>query len=421
MLKNQIRLSKNIKTLVPWITQKQLRQPIITRANKEYIYSGNHQLVDFTSGLMVVNLGHNNKYIQSGFNDYMNSGVSYISAGFSTYERDKLSDRLCEVTNFNNGKVFYTNAGTDANEVAMFITNEYTSKKKILSFKESFHGASTLGACLTSGDHRCLKKKGYYEVNNFNSIMENPRMSDGGNASLKQIEALLKVGDVASIIVEGSSGSAGCILYPEHYLTRLESLCRKNNVLIICDEVMSGWGRTGSLFAYQKENFNPDIITTAKGITSGYSQLGAVIINDTVASIYNDIPILTGLTYSGHPLPCTIANKCLDLYFENDMQIIREVGGKAELISGISKLIIEDCNIVKEYRYNGLLGCLEIELIKPNVLESINKSFLDAGIYCYMRENRIFIAPPLIIDDNIIKETMMKIRDILINYNKYQR
>jgi taurine---2-oxoglutarate transaminase len=419
MFKNQFRLAKNIKTLVPWAKQGNLSQPIITSANKEYIYSGDHKIVDFTSGLMVVNLGHNNKYIQAGFHKFMESGVTYVPSVFSTYERDKLSSRLCDITNFNDGKVFYTNGGTDANEVAMFITNEYKSKRKILSFKKSFHGASTIGGCLISGDQRRLKKEEYYEVNNFNPIMENPTMCDGGDASLKQIEGLLEVGDIASIIVEGSSGSAGCILYPEHYLTRLEALCRKNNVLIICDEVMSGWGRTGSLFAYQKENFNPDIITTAKGITSGYSQLGAVIINGSVSAIYNDLPILTGLTYSGHPLPCTIANQCLDLYLENDMKIIREVGGKSELIGNLSERIIRDCYIVKEYRNNGLLGCLEIKLIKPNLLESINRAFLEAGIYCYMRENRIFIAPPLIIDNDTIETTMIKMRDILIYYNKY--
>ena len=171
------------------------------------------------------------------------------------------------------------------------------------------------------------------------------------------------------------------------------------------------------MFAYQKTKFQPDIITTAKGITSGYSQLGAVIVNDKLSSIYNDLPILTGLTYFGHSLPCTIANNCLDLYLKNDRKIINLGSDKGEFIKQLSKTVIKDCDIVKEYRNNGLLGCFEIHLKKDNILEEINRDFLESGIYCYMRENRIFIAPPLITDYTNIETTIFKIKDILEKYN----
>ena len=255
MLRNQFNLAKNIRTLVPWVKQKKLTQPRITYAKNEFLYSGDKRLIDFTSGLMVVNLGHNNKYILDGFKNFQDKGISYVSPSFSTYERDKLSDRLCDLVNYNNGKVFYTNGVTDANEVGMFIANQYANKKRILAFNKSFHGASTVGSALISGDPRREKKTEYYQVDNFQPIIKNPSLLDDGLKSLENFKSEFAKGDVAGIIVEGSSGSAGCILYPNGYLEKLEKLCRENGILIICDEVMSR-GRMDQCLRIKKLNFN---------------------------------------------------------------------------------------------------------------------------------------------------------------------
>lgn len=404
---------KNIKTLLPWISQKNIKQITIDKGNSSYIYSNGKRIIDFTSGLMVNNLGHNNKYIQEGFNIYNQKGIAFIPATFSNYERDKLSDRLIDITNFNNGKVFYTNAGAEANEVAMFILNEIQDKRRILSFKKSYHGGSSIASSILSGDNRKKTKEKLYNTT-FESILNNPSMEDNGKSSLEQIDKLLNGEDIAGIMVEGSSGSAGCILYPDKYLERLGEICKKKNKLIICDEVMSGWGRTGELFAHQNKNFIPDIITTAKGITSGYSQLGAVIVNETISKYYDENPILSGLTYFGHPLPCTIANRCLDLYLESDMKIIKEVNSKSSIMRECGKDIEKNCDIVVDYRNNGLLGCIEIS--DNLLLKEINSRFLEEGIFCYMRESKIFNAPPLIIKDEEIIENMKKMKKILNTY-----
>ena len=412
-------IAKNIHTLVPWVKQASLTQPIITSANKCFIYNKNKQIVDFTSGLMVVNLGHNNKYIKKGFNQYMSRGISFVTPGtFSTYERDKLSGRICDAVDFQNGKVFYTNGGADANEVALFIGNNYTGKNKTVSFKHSFHGGSSIASSIISGDTRSLKKTEYYDLPLL-PIIENPSMADSGEKTIKQIDNLFsKDKSIGSFILEGSSGSAGCLLYPENFLVKVRKLCTEHNILLICDEVMSGWGRTGELFAFEKEkDFVPDIITTAKGITSGYAQLGAVIINEKIANIYNDLPILTGLTYFGHPLACTIANRCLDLYLLDDKKLIKNTVCKTDLIRCLMENLVDECDIVKEYRTNGLLGCIELKRNDSEMLSSINNKFLDNGIYCYMRENRIFVAPPLIIKDELIYSTVTKMHKIRMTYN----
>jgi len=414
-----MRLSSTLlKTLVPWSKQHKLSQPIITHANGSYIYSKNKEIVDFTSGLMVVNLGHNNSYIKKGFIDYLDNGLAYISpSSFSTFQRDKLSDRLCDIVDFKDGKVFYTNAGADANETAMFIANNYTGKQKSISLKKSFHGGSSIASSLISGDSRRLKKQEYYNLP-FEPIIPNPVLSDNGMGSINKLKEIIKNdSNIASLIIEGSSGSSHCVPYPKGYLKKVQNICNNNNIIMICDEIMSGWGRTGSIFAFQKEDVVPDIITTAKGLTSGYSQLGAVIINNKVSYIYENNQLLTGLTYSGHPLSCSIANRCLDLYLESDMKLVKNVDTRAELINTLSEMIVSDCDIVNEYRYNGLLGCIELCRDDPDLLQDINKKFYDNGIYCYMREDRIFISPPLTIEYYIITSTMNKIYNILSEYN----
>ena len=126
---NKIKLSRHISTLVPWTKQKNLNPINISLATGPYLFSKNKKIIDFTSGLMVVNLGHNNKYIYEGIKQHINTGIGYISPFFGSNEREILSERLIEVSRLDKGKVFYTNGGADANEVAMFIALEYQREK----------------------------------------------------------------------------------------------------------------------------------------------------------------------------------------------------------------------------------------------------------------------------------------------------
>ena len=259
----KIYLRNNLNTLIPWKPQKNLRQLQIVSADGPFIYTQNKRIVDFTSGAMVVNVGHGNQHILDTIKNHTLNGISYVPSNFSTFEREKLSDRLLHSINYYKGKVFYCNAGGDANEIACFLSKEYhfhnsNQKNRILAFEKSFHGGSTMGSSVLSGDKRRIEKLHNLPLE---PIMENPSLEDNGNSSLLQIEKLLDSdNNISSIIVEGSSGSAGCILYPRDYLKKLENICRKRNILIICDEVMSGFGRTGKIFAHQGL-FKPDIIT----------------------------------------------------------------------------------------------------------------------------------------------------------------
>lgn len=416
------KLNRNMNTLIPWQKQTNIYQKQIIGANGCYIYDRNNKIVDFTSGAMVVNLGHNNKYIQTAFNDHIGNGIAYVPSNFSTKEREKLSERLLEESNMIDGKVLYCNAGADANEMAAFIANEYqyytnqnNNKNRVLSFKNSFHGGSTIGASLLSGDERRTEKQKYYKLA-LEPLLENPSLKDNGSKSLSNISKHLE-SNVSAILVEGSSGSAGCILYPDNYLKILKELCDKKDVLMICDEVMSGFGRTGSFFAHFKQNVKPDIITCAKAITCGYIPLGAVIINHKVSKIFDDTPLMCGLTYSGHPLSCTVANKCMDIYLENDKKIIKNVDYKSEILKEKCIEIASKYSFIKEYRNNGLLGCFEMNL-DNNQLLFLSDILLNNGVYCMRIRHNIFTAPPLIINENELYNTLLKIDNIFNRFEK---
>jgi len=413
--------NRRYSTLLPWVVSGTVKSRKIVKANDCFIYTKDKRFIDFTSGLMVVNLGHNNKYILEGFKEHAATGISYINSLFETDQREKLSESLVEVSGLENGKVFYTNGGGDANETAVFLAHEYQNtvnfnnkKQRILTFEKSFHGGSTIGATLLSGDERKKPKTNHYSLP-FESIIPNPLQFDGGLESLKQLAILFQNNDVAAIIVEGSSGSAGCINYPVGYLKQVENICKHNKVLLICDEVMSGFGRTGSMFAYQQHQITPDIVTIAKGFTSGYVPLGGVIISKKIASIYDEKPFVHGLTYFAHPLACFIANKCMDLYLEDDQCIIGKVKQKGHLLGTLGRKMKDEIDIVKDYRNNGLLGCIELNITDTDKLAQISNNLMDRGVYCFRRNNLIFTAPPITVHNTHITETMETIARILNN------
>lgn len=417
-----------LKTLVPWMKQKNLIQPIIRAGNNSHFFDyNNRKIVDFTSGLMVVNLGHNNKYIYKGFDEHIKTGLAYVPSTFGTYHRDKLSERLIDVSSFKDGKVFYSNGGADANETAMFISLEVNSylnrynKKRILSFEKSYHGGSSIITSLISGDDRSKQKGLYYNSNSLGlePIIPNPTLKDNGTYSLRQIENEFKRGKVCAILLEGSSGSAGIYLYPENYLKKVRKLCDDYNVVLICDEVMSGFGRTGSFFAHQKsgQDILPDMITCAKGLTSGYAQLGAVIISDNISRHFDNSPVYQGLTYSGHPMACSVANRCMDLYLKNKMEIINKAEYKGKIMFNLGDSFKNNNPLIKDYRNNGLLGGFELDT-NLETMDKIKNDIYNEGIYCYSRNQFIFTAPPLVIEQELLIETMHKINNIIKKYVK---
>ena len=400
---------KRLNTFIPWAAKQGIKQIEIIGANKSFIYSKTNRYVDMTSGLMVVNLGHNNKYIKHAFSNQLDTGLSYVPSSFGNYHRDKLSTRLLDVTQ-KKGKVFYGLGGADVNETAIFLSLEYhringNNRSTVLTFEKSFHGGSSIVSSLIGGDSRKINKEQYFELPLSRKI-PNPTMEDDGDHSISTIKDIIKDGNVAGIMIEGSSGSAGCIHYPKGYLDKIQKICTDNDVILILDEVMSGWGRTGKLFGYNHSNINPDIITMAKGLTCGYSPLGALVVDNKISDMYDTNRLNTGLTYYGHPISCSVANNCLDLYLDDNMKIIDDANDLGIRVNKVCKHLMDKYTIITEFRTNGLLGCFEFK--NDLILQIVTQLFLDNGIFCYNKYNLLFIAPPLNIDIDLLFGTFRK-------------
>jgi taurine---2-oxoglutarate transaminase len=233
--------------------------------------------------------------------------------------------------------------------------------------------------------------------------------------------------NIAAILMEGESGSSGCIKYPPDYLQKVRALCDKHGILLIADEVMSGFGRTGKWFASELHGVVPDMIATAKGITAGYLPLGALIVTDTIADHFNDQVLWLGLTYSAHPVACAAGLEVLKIYEDGDMIANAESMGK--YIDQRVEEMKQQHPCIGDFRNTGLLGCLELvknrntkEPMAPFnarpeemvIMNQVAAKLKQLGMYTFVRWNYVFIAPPLIITREQIDEGLAIIGEALL-------
>jgi taurine--2-oxoglutarate transaminase len=226
---------------------------------------------------------------------------------------------------------------------------------------------------------------------------------------------------IAAIIMEGVTGSNGLIIPPDDYWPRVREICTKYGILLISDEVMSGWGRTGKWFAVDNWNVIPDIITTAKGITSGYVPLGAVIISEPIAEYFEDKMLWCGLTYSGHPLACAAGVATIEVYTEDGLlQNALKVGG--HLGKRLDAIKLEHPS-VGDVRHIGLFTAIEIvsdkQSKKPiDPLVETGKFLRDKGLFTFIFHNVIFVVPPLCINESQIDDGLSIVEDALVGIDK---
>jgi taurine--2-oxoglutarate transaminase len=225
---------------------------------------------------------------------------------------------------------------------------------------------------------------------------------------------------VAAILMEGESGTSGCIKYPPDYLAKLRALCDKHGILLIADEVMSGFGRTGKWFGVDNHGgVVPDMIATAKGITAGYLPLGALIVTDKIAAAFDDKPLMLGLTYSAHPVSCAAGLEVLQIY--EDENLIENAANMGRYIEEKVEEMKKTHPSIGDFRNTGLLGCIELVKnrntkepmapynAKASEMEIMNKvagKIKELGMYAFVRWNYIFIAPPLSITQAQVDEGM---------------
>ena len=415
---NQI-IQKNLDyTLFSWGKQAGLN-PINAHYGKgSYIYDRDgKKYLDFSSQLMNVNIGHGNQRITDAVLRQMKD-LSFVYPGMATEVRGILGEKLAEITPGNLTKSFFTLGGAEAVENAIKMARIYTGRHKIITHYRSYHGA-TYGAISAGGDPRkfAIDQQG---MNNMVHV-ENPyfyrcpwnstTIEECGERAAAHLERVIKFENpdsVAAVLFEGESGSSGCIKYPPFYLKKVREICDKYGIILISDEVMSGFGRTGKMFGVDHHNITPDIMCMAKGLTSGYLPLGAMIVTDTIANYFNDCPLPLGLTYSAHAVSCAAAIENLKILEEEKM--IDQAASTGAYIEKQLAGLMEKHPSIGDFRNTGLLGCIELvknrktkEPItpwnaKPKDMEATNRmaaKIRELGMFTFVRWNWIFVAPPL--------------------------
>ena len=427
--KEEILQNNLAHTIFSWSKQNGLNPINIASAKGVYLTdrSGKRYL-DFTSQLMNVNIGHGDPRVTEAVVKQM-AELSYVNPGMATEARGLLGKKLAEISPGTLNRTFFTNGGTEAVEHAIKLARLYTGRHKIITLFQSYHGA-TYGALSASGDPRGLPHDSQ-GVPNFIHI-ENPyfyrcpwnsktpnECAENAAAHLERIVNYEGPNSIAAILMEGESGSSGCIKYPVGYWKKVKAIADKHGILTICDEVMSGFGRTGKWFGINHHDVEPDIMCMAKGMTSGYIPLGGFIVKEEIVKAFEDKPLPIGLTYSGHAVACAAANAVIDIYEKDNLVENAKLMGEY-LDSQVEKLKDKHPSI-GDFRNTGLLGC--IELVKnrktkepmapwnasPNEMVIMNKVMTklnELGMYTFVRWNWIFTAPPLTINKDQVDEGM---------------
>ncbi|MGH9145984.1 MAG: aminotransferase class III-fold pyridoxal phosphate-dependent enzyme [Vicinamibacterales bacterium] len=404
-------------TIFEWTAQASVDPIPVARAKGVYFWTPEgKRFLDFNSQLMCVNIGHGDARVVRAIEEQAVL-VEYVTPSLTTESRARLGAKLATITPGDIDVFFLTNGGAEANENAFKIARAYTGRQKILSHYRSYHGA-TAGAIAATGEPRSWSQAslpGFVHVlNPYHGIA---RGWDTTEQALQQLEEIVQLEGpqtIAALIVEPVTGTNGILVPPDGYLQGLRALCDRHGILLIADEVMSGFGRTGAWFAVDHWQVVPDLLTMAKGLTSAYVQLGAVGLRQKIADHFREVPFPGGLTYGSHPVACAAALATLDVLEKDDLV------GRARETGGLMASLLADLatrhRSVGAVRSIGLFGVVELvrsratrEPLAPfngtsPEMVALGKFFREEGLYTFVRWNYFFTNPPLTITETELRE-----------------
>ncbi len=380
------------------------------RAGKEYL--------DLSAQLIAMNLGHGNERVAQAIVDQART-LPYVAPGMSTAVRAQVSARLLEVLPSPLSRFFFSTSGTEANEAALKIARAATGRTKVISRFRSYHGATAASISVT-GELRRRVIERFQKVPGtvFAPDCYCYRCPFGLTYPSCNVECaeyvdqqITREGDVAAMMVEPVVGTNGVIVPVPEYLPRIREITRKHEVLLIADEVMSGWGRVGEWFAVNRWNVVPDILTTAKGITGAYAPLGLTATTPAIHDIFQERYFPHGHTYEAHPLTLAPAVAAIEEYRRLDL--IEKSRRDGEYLLGRLQEIQARHPSVGEVRGLGLFAA--VELVKsrttrapfnteddkiagrPLVADAVSQAMMKEGVYCISWVSHLVIGPPLII------------------------
>ncbi|MGB8454145.1 MAG: aminotransferase class III-fold pyridoxal phosphate-dependent enzyme [Anaerocolumna sp.] len=433
MTAEEIKSTQTGYVLQSWSKQKGLNPIPIEKAEGIYMWDfEGKRYTDMSAQLVNLNVGHGNRYIIDAIKEQAEK-YCYISPGYGSEPRAELAKMLIDKFPDNMAKIFFTNGGADANENAIKMARMFTGRNKIFSRYRSYHGSTYGAGNLTGEPRRYPLEPGipgfvkffdpylYREKINFES---EEAASEYYVGKLREQVCYEGAANVAAIVLETITGSNGIIIPPKGYLQGVRKICDDYGIMLICDEVMAGFGRTGKMFGFQNWDIKPDLVSFAKGVTCGYVPLGGVAVSKEIAAYFEENTLLCGLTYSGHPLACAAGVACLNYY--EDAKILDNVNAVGKVLGEELEALKAKHPSVGDVRYIGLFSAIELvksketkEPIVPygsdptGTMKGIIGRLSKKGFMTYSHENMIIIAPPLIITAGQLTEEIQKVDEVL--------
>ncbi len=404
-----------------WRIQKTWKPMHVVDAEGCYfIDAAGKRYLDFSAQLMCVNLGHKNPRVIESIAEQARE-IPYMAPGYATTSRARLSKKLLEVLPEGLDKFFFATSGTEANEAAFKIARMYTGKTKIISRYRSYHGSTTASIAATGDPRRWAmepggKGQGFIfapETNCYKCPIQHT-YPNCNIACADYIEHMIRnESDVAAVIVEPIVGTNGVLVPPDEYLPRLKAICERHGVLLIADEVMAGWGRTGKWFCVDHWGVKPDILVTAKGITSAYMPLGLCATSRKIADHFEENYFAHGHTYEAHPM--TLGPAVATIEEMQRLQLVERAASLAPYLQGKLEALKAAHPSVGDVRGKGLFWAVELVKNrdtkepfnsmrdkvegKPLVVDQIAAKMMGAGVSIQAWVSHFVIAPPLIVTE----------------------
>jgi taurine--2-oxoglutarate transaminase len=404
-------------TIFEWSAQRAVDPLPVARARGVYFWTPEgKRFLDFNSQLMCVNIGHGDPRVVKAIQEQA-ATLPYANPFMATEPRALLGAKLAQITPGDIDVFFFTNGGAEANENAFKIARAFTGRPKILARYRSYHGGTAAAIAATGDPRRWTQPPMPGVVHVLDPYHGIERGWDTVDEALRYLDEVIQLEGpqtIAGFILEPVTGTNGILVPPDGYLQGVRALCDKHGILMIADEVMSGFGRTGAWFAIDHWKVVPDILTMAKGLTSAYVQLGAVGVRRKIADHFTETPFPGGLTYNSHPLACAAAVATIAVMEEDGLvEAARRRGAlMAELLADLAARHPS----VGVVRSIGLFGIVELVRNRQTraplapfngsspEMAALGAFFRQEGLYTFVRWNYFFTNPPLSITEGELRE-----------------
>src|ERR1700704_2639741 len=416
-------------TLFEWSAQSKVDPIPVARAKGIYFWTPEgKRFIDFNSQLMSCNIGHGDERVIEAIAEQARK-LAYANPFMATEPRARLGEKLAEITPGDIDTFFFTNGGAEANENAVKIARFFTGRHKILARYRSYHGATAGSISLTGDPRRWAAEPGIPGVIRvFDPYHGIERGWDSVEQALANIEEVIHLEGpqtIAAFILEPVTGTNGILVPPAGYIQGVREICNKHGILMIADEVMSGFGRTGEWFAVDHWKVVPDLISMAKGLTSSYLPLGAVGMRHHIAQHFQDKVFYGGLTYNSHPMGCAAALATVPVYEED--HLIENAKKMGTIMKDLGADLQAKHPSVGAVRSIGLFGIVELVRSRKTrqpmapfngtseEMGALGKFFREQGLYTLVRWNTFYTNPPLCINEQQLREAFAIIdRGLLI-------